>query len=185
MFCKRQWFLKLASEAPPVDCQWRQLRKFLTNVSKIEALANLLATSNINKRFLKDLKLNITNMCQVGWTHAPLFITGNRGGVSSVEKVIMTLICLSNVNWNVLKIPTTLSEKLKSIHAEIHVQRWTNTFTRSLRKTRKTHEKQKVVLTMSDLRHFRLSFCCNNDSYILILKDICLKQKEGDKISVY
>ena len=43
----------------------------------------------VNKRFLKDLKLNITNMCQVGtvgWTHALLFITG-RGGVSSTEKV--------------------------------------------------------------------------------------------------
>ena len=51
-------------------------------------------------------------MCQVGWTHAPLFITGNRGGVSSVEKGIMTLICLSSVNWQVLKIPTTLTDKL-------------------------------------------------------------------------
>ena len=47
--------MKLASEAPPVDRQWRQMRTFLTNVSKIEALANLSATSNINKRFLKDL----------------------------------------------------------------------------------------------------------------------------------
>ena len=76
-------------------------------------------------------------MCQVGWTQAPLFITGNRGGVSSVEKVIMTLICLSIVNWQVLKIPTTLSDKLKSICAEINVQKWTDTFTRLLRKTQK------------------------------------------------
>ena len=76
-------------------------------------------------------------MCQLGWTHAPLFITGNRGGASSVEKVIMTLICLYSVNWQVLKIPTTLTDKSKSIHAEIHVQKWTDTFTRSLRKTRK------------------------------------------------
>ena len=67
--------------------------------------------------------------------HAPLFITGNRGGVSSVEKVIMTLICISSVNWQALKIPTTLSDKLKLIHAEIHVQKWTDTFPRSLRKT--------------------------------------------------
>ena len=50
--------MNLALEAPFVDRQWRQMRKFLTNVSKIEALVNLLATSNINKRFLKDLKLN-------------------------------------------------------------------------------------------------------------------------------
>ena len=76
-------------------------------------LANLLATSNINKQFMKDPKLNITNMCKIGWMHAPLFITGNRGGVSSVEKVIITLICLSSVNWQVLKIPTTRSDKLK------------------------------------------------------------------------
>ena len=126
--------MKLALEAPSVDRQWRQMRKFLTNVSKIEAHANLRVTSNINKRFLKDLKLNIINMCQVGWTHAPLFITGNRGGELSVEKVIMKLICLSSVNWQVLKIPTTLSDKLKSIHAEIHVKKWTDTFTRSLQK---------------------------------------------------
>ena len=50
--------MNLALEAPLVDRQWHQMRKFLTNVSKIEALVNLLATSNINKRFLKDLKLN-------------------------------------------------------------------------------------------------------------------------------
>ena len=93
--------------------------------------------SNINKRFLKDLKLNTTNMCQVGWTHAPLFITGNR-----VEKVIMMLICLSRVNRQVLKIPTTLCDKLKSIDAEIHVQKWTDTFTRSLRKTQKPMKKK-------------------------------------------
>ena len=74
-------------------------------------------------------------MCQVGWTHAPLFITGNRGGMSSVEKVIIMLICLSSVNWQVLKIPSTLSDKLKSIHAETHVQKWTDTFIRTLRKT--------------------------------------------------
>ena len=96
-------------------------------------------------------------MCQVGWTHVPLFITGNRGGVSSVEKVIIILICLSSVNWHVLKIPSTLSDKLKSIHAEIHGQKWTDTFTRTLQKNTKTHEKQDVVWTMSDLRHFRLS----------------------------
>ena len=95
-------------------------------------------------------------MCQVGWTHAPLFVTGNRGGVFSVERV-MTLISSSSVNWQVSKIPTTLNDKLKSIHAEIHVQKWTDMFTRLLRKNAKTHEKQKVVLTMSDLRHFRLS----------------------------
>ena len=72
-------------------------------------------------------------MCQVGWTHAPLFITGNRGGVSSVEKVIIMLNCLSSVNWQALKkIPSSLSDKLKSIHAEIHVQKWTDTLTRSL-----------------------------------------------------
>ena len=76
-------------------------------------------------------------MYQVGWTHAPLFITGKRGGVSSVEKMMITLICSSSLNFQVLKIPTTVSDKLKSIHAEIHVQRWTDTFTRSLRKTRK------------------------------------------------
>ena len=128
--------MNLALEAPLVDRQWRQVQKFLTNVSKIEALANPLATSNINKRFLKDLKLNITNMCQVGWTHAPLFVTGNRGGVSSVERV-MTLISLSSVNWQVSKIPTTLNDKLKSIHAEIQVQKWTDTFIRLLRKTLK------------------------------------------------
>ena len=97
-------------------------------------------------------------MCQAEWTHAPLFITGNQGGVSAVEKLIMTLICLSSVNWQVLKICTTLSDKLKSIHAEIHVQNCTDTFTRSLRKTRNPMKKQEVVLTMSDLRHFRLSF---------------------------
>ena len=101
--------MNLALEAPLVDRQWHQMQKFLTNVSKIEALANLLATSNINK----DLKLNITNMCQVGWTHAPLFVTGNRGGVSSVERV-MTLISLSCVNWQVSKIPTTLNDKVNS-----------------------------------------------------------------------
>ena len=106
--------MKLALEAAPVDRQWRQMPKFLINVSKIEALANLLATSNINKRFLKDLKLYITNMYQVGWTHAPLFITGNQGGVSSVEKVIMMLICLSSLNWQALNIPTTLSDKVSS-----------------------------------------------------------------------
>ena len=135
-YCKKDsgYCMKPALEAAPVDRQWRQMRKFLTNVSEIEALVNLLATSNISKRFLKDLKFYITNMYQVGWTHAPLIITGNRGGVSSVEKVIMTLICLSSVNMQALKIPTTLSDKLKSIHAEIHVQKWTDTFTRSLQK---------------------------------------------------
>ena len=56
----------ISSRAPTVDRQWRQMRNFLTNGSKTEALANLLATSNIYKRFLKDLKLNITNMCQIG-----------------------------------------------------------------------------------------------------------------------
>ena len=76
-------------------------------------------------------------MCQVAWTHTPLFITGNRGGVSSVEKVFIMLNCLSSVNWQALKIPSSLSDKLKSIHAEIHVQKWTNTFTRSLRKPMK------------------------------------------------
>ena len=52
--------------------------------------------------------------------------------MSSVEKVINILICLSRVNWQGLKIPSTISVKLKSIHAEIHVQKWTDTFTRSL-----------------------------------------------------
>ena len=33
---------------------------------KIEALVDLLVTSYIYKRFLKDLKLTITNMCQKG-----------------------------------------------------------------------------------------------------------------------
>ena len=36
-----------------------------------------------------------------GWTHMPLFITGNQGGVSSVEKVTEMLICLSGVNCQV------------------------------------------------------------------------------------
>ena len=82
-------------------------------------------------------------MCQVRWKHAPLFITGNQGGMSSVEKVIIMLICLSSVNWQVLKIPSTLSDKLKSIHAEIHVQKWTDTFTRSLQKTQKPMKNKK------------------------------------------
>ena len=82
-------------------------------------------------------------MCQVGWMHMPLFVTGNRGGVSSVEKV-MTLICLSSVNWQVSKIPTNLNDKLKSIHAEIHVQKWTDTFTRSQRKTRKPMKNKRL-----------------------------------------
>ena len=83
-------------------------------------------------------------MCQLRWTHAPLFITGNPGGVSSLEKVIMTLICLYSVNWQVFKIPTTLTDKSKSIHAEIHVQKWTDTFTRSLRKTRKPMKNKRL-----------------------------------------
>ena len=106
--------MKLASEAPPVGSQWRQMRNVLTNVCKSKALAKLLATRNVNKQFLKDLKLNMTNMCQVGWTHAPLFIKGNRGGLSSVEKVVMTLMYLSSVNWQVLKIPTIFSDKVNS-----------------------------------------------------------------------
>ena len=65
----------------------------------------------------------------------PLFITVSQGGLLSVEKVIMMLICLSSVNWQALKIPATLSDKLKSIHTEIHVQKWTDTFTRLLRNT--------------------------------------------------
>ena len=61
--------------APAVDRQWRQFRKFRINVSKIEALANLLVTSDIYKLFLKKLiKLNKKNMSHVGWTHVPLFI---------------------------------------------------------------------------------------------------------------
>ena len=40
-----------------------------------------------------------------------IVVKGNRGGVTSVEKVIMTLICLPSVNLQVLKIPTTLSDK--------------------------------------------------------------------------
>ena len=130
--------MKLASEAPPVNCQWRQMGKFLTNVFKMKTMANF------NKRFLKDLKLNRTNWCQVGSTHAPLFITGNQGGVTSIKKVIMTLICLSRVNWQVLKIPTTLIDKLKSIHVEIHVQKWTDTFSRSLRKTQKPMKNKRL-----------------------------------------
>ena len=42
-----QW--QLNDRAPAVDRQWRQLRKFRIIVSKIKALANLLATSNIYK----------------------------------------------------------------------------------------------------------------------------------------
>ena len=76
-------------------------------------------------------------MCQVGLKYALLFITGSHGGVSSSEKVIMTLICLFSVNWQVLKIPSNLSGKFKSIHAEVHVQKWTDTFTRSLQKMQK------------------------------------------------
>ena len=38
------------------------------------------------------------SMCQVGWMQGPLFITSNHGGVPSVEKVMMMLICLSSVN---------------------------------------------------------------------------------------
>ena len=79
----------------PVAPNAKIFNKWLQNRST----GNLLATSNIYKRLLKDRKLNITNMCQVGWMHAPLFITGNQGGVSSVEKVIIMLICLSIVDW--------------------------------------------------------------------------------------
>ena len=50
--------LQTTFRVPAVDRQWRQMRKFLTNGSKIEALVNLLATNNIYKRFLKDLKLH-------------------------------------------------------------------------------------------------------------------------------
>ena len=59
-------------------------------------------------------------------------------------KVIIMLICLSSVNWQVLKIPSTLSDKLKSIHGETrpkmdrHIYQITT-------KNAKTHEKLKVV----------------------------------------
>ena len=43
-----------ACRAPAVNPEWRQLQKFRINVSKIEELVNLLATSNIYKWFLKD-----------------------------------------------------------------------------------------------------------------------------------
>ena len=46
----------------PVAPNAKILNKWLQNL----ALANLLATSNIYERFLKDLKLNITNMCPIG-----------------------------------------------------------------------------------------------------------------------
>ena len=86
MFCKKDRVFETCLRGSPCRSPVVPNAKiFLTNVFKIEALANLLATSNINKRFLKDLKLNITNMGQVGWMHMSLFITGNRGGVSSVE----------------------------------------------------------------------------------------------------
>ena len=160
------------------------MRKFWTNGSKIEALANLLATNNIYKRFLKDLLLKTTDMCQVGWKHAPLFITGNRGGVSSVEKVIIMLICLSSVNWQVLKILSTLSDKLKSIHAEIHVQKWTDTFTRMLQKKRKPMKNKMSFWQCPIWDTSDCQFICNNDSYILIFKDMCIKQQEGAKIFV-
>ena len=39
--------------------------------------------------------------------------------VSSVEKVTAVLICLSGVNCQVFKLPTTLSDKFKSSHAKI------------------------------------------------------------------
>ena len=39
--------------------------------------------------------------------------------MSSVEKVTAVLICLSSVNFQVLKLPTTLSDKFKSSHAKI------------------------------------------------------------------
>ena len=43
---------------PAVDHQWCQMRKFRTNVSKIKALANLLATINIYKSMIyKSSKL--------------------------------------------------------------------------------------------------------------------------------
>ena len=79
------------------------MQQFRTNVFKIKALVNVLATrsSNIYKSFLKDLNLNRSTkmyMCQVGSKHRPLFATGNRGGMSTVEKVVMMLICVSSVN---------------------------------------------------------------------------------------
>ena len=124
-------------------------------------------------------------MCQVGCTHAPLFVTGNRGGMWSVENVIMALICLSCVNWQVLKIPTTFSDKLKSIHVEIHVQKWTDSFTRLLRKTRNPRKtkgrfdnvRSETIQTVFSVVIMTL--------FIFILKDMCIKQKEGAKISVY
>ena len=51
------------------------------------------------------------NMRHVGWTHALLFITGNQGGMSSVEKVTAILICLSGVNCQILKLATTFNDK--------------------------------------------------------------------------
>ena len=52
-------------------------------------------------------------MCRVGWSHAPLFATGNRGDMSTIEKGVMMLICLSSVNSQVLKLRTILSDIFK------------------------------------------------------------------------
>ena len=48
------FFLNYApfSRAPAVDRQWHQMRKFRTDISKTEALANLLAPSNIYKSLI-------------------------------------------------------------------------------------------------------------------------------------
>ena len=45
-------FVDARVRAPTVDRQWCQMRKFITNVSKVEALANLLVTSNIHKTLI-------------------------------------------------------------------------------------------------------------------------------------
>ena len=89
------FFPKIDDRAPAVDRPWCQMRKFRTNVSKVKALA----TSNVYEWCLKDLNLNVQSICQVGWMHLPLFITRKRGGVPSVEKLTIMLICLiSSVN---------------------------------------------------------------------------------------
>ena len=46
-----------------------------------------------------------------------------QSSVSSVKKVTAVLICLSGVNCQVLKTPTTLSDKFKSSHEKIPLQK--------------------------------------------------------------
>ena len=64
------------------------------------------------------------NMCQVEWAHASLFVTGRLIELAChLLKVTMMLICLSSVNWQVLKLPTTLSDTFKSSHAKVLIQK--------------------------------------------------------------